>query len=235
MDNWKPIEEYLRENILIYANADEDLIKKYTVGTLSNLLNFIYDKNPKAIMAKNDKIFLNAGELENSFGKEYLHKKDCDYSAEDFALSALRHVGMPPIEAMSVESIKKKVYEIFDNKYKDQVYLRCTQGGYLVGCLSREYEMDIPLGASVSSRIDKQKKKAERKRKDTDEWQEYDEEKARIAYTDYIVDNGIIEVFEEPEDETTKIAHALLSNDDFINKIADLVANKIIENEKEES
>lgn len=233
MEKWIPIEEYLDKSIL--PKIDENIGEKYKKGILTNLKQFIYNNKKNAIREKGDKIYVDEIALLTSFVYDYFHKEECDYSAEDFAYSALRHFGMPPIEAMSVESLETTIRKLFENKYKDEVYIRRVQGRLNVACLSREYEMDIPLEPSVSSKIDLQKRKAERKRKDTDEWQEYSEEKAQIAYNEDLIANGISDEFEEPEDETTKVARALLSNDDFINKIADLVVKKIIENDKEES
>lgn len=65
------------------------------------------------------------------FRKEYLKKTENDYSARDVTelmlnrVQELNHLWIPPIEAVSPESVEKKVRALFDtSEYKDSVYVR---------------------------------------------------------------------------------------------------------------
>lgn len=92
---------------------DERLSEKYQNGIRHNLMSFLLQQYPSSISWCNGQ-----WEVDKRLYKEYekyFDKRPQDFSVKDFVYSALKHMGVPPIDSMSAESLEKKMRDIFDS------------------------------------------------------------------------------------------------------------------------
>lgn len=92
-----------------------DYKSKYKVGIINNFNAYVMNKLKDS-----------EREIDGNFLDDYFIKSPYDFSAQDCAHMALRRVGIPPIELMSVESLEKTIREVFD-EYNDEVYIKMSK------------------------------------------------------------------------------------------------------------
>ena len=124
---------------------------KYKVGIINNFNAYVMNKLKDS-----------EREIDGNFLDDYFIKSPYDFSAQDCAHMALRRVGIPPIELMSVESIEKTIREVFD-EYNDEVYIKMSKKNAETMCVGWKTACAISEHSAVKELIQKQIEKAENK------------------------------------------------------------------------
>ena len=98
----------LFENVMIHIN--EQQLEKYgKSGSRKHLQEYLFRMFPDDIKEENGELLVSESMFDaEDFVTAYLDKSQGDYSAKDCAQIALNHIGYPPINMMSVESVEKK-------------------------------------------------------------------------------------------------------------------------------
>lgn len=162
-----------------------DSAEKFKDGICKHLKSYLKRNFPAAVVVKNNNLYVRVDEIGDiaTFCEQYLKKTSKDYSAKDIAELALRHIGLPPVETMSLSSLEKTVRSLFDSdKYKDHVYIKRIQGGRETLCVTAKTAARIECDEAVCNLIVKQVKKAEKRNQDPDsiDWKKYEYEKSFI-------------------------------------------------------
>lgn len=217
MEKWIAFDEFSDK---FCWKIKEQFYEKYQSGIKKNLKTWLQEKYPSLIACRNGQLEVDKKLTNNTFGvavgKEYFKKEKQDFTVMDFAYNAynpLRYLGALPIENMSVESMEKRIRNIFDSpKYIDQVYVKLTEDGKSVTCLSSALLNEIISHKEVHELIEKQKAKnypitpIQAKRTDL--------EKARIELLDSLEQDGNEPVDDVPltkEDKLYYMVQALFS------------------------
>lgn len=175
--SWDKFYEY------VTADIDVDLCKEYSCGIETHIKSYVAEKYPDAISEKGGQILVDKTLDTGKFRKEYFGKTEADYSVKDIATRLLNHIGIPPLDFMSQESLKKAILTLLDSEeYKSKVYIKRVQGGhntYCVDCVTAE---KIGRDDNILSLIKKQIAKAEQKGEGSGsvEWKRYKHEKEFI-------------------------------------------------------
>lgn len=167
------------EKFLIHIN-EELLTKNIIEGCKSNILDYIKRVAPDAIMENEDRLLVEETLISRGFIDKYYEKCELDFSAKDCAHIALKHVGIPPIEYMSVDSLEKTIRELF-KEYKGKVYIKRSKGKGSAFCVDFNTAISIVNNPDVLALLNKQASKAERKHEETGAWRAYEFEKKKIA------------------------------------------------------
>ena len=171
----------LLDTIHLYIN--EDLLEKYgKSGSEANIVKFIYNVSPDKIRYDNEKIYVSDELNDPVFVEEYLKKAANDYSAKDIANLALKRIGIPPEEEMSLGSLEKTAKEIIDIKFKKNVYFKRSKSIDTI-CVDQKTAETISFHPDFLSKMHKQVQKAEKNHNNTSEWNTYEEEKRWIDST----------------------------------------------------
>jgi hypothetical protein len=163
---------------------DEELFKKYRKGIKEHLKKYIQTLSPDDIIEKNGTWYVSEELQEIEYISKYLEKDNGkDFSAKDCAFLALERYNVPPQEYMSVDSLEKKIRELF-KEYKNHVFIKRSRGKGNVFCVDRSTAEEILLHSDVRELIEKQINKAEHEHDDTVEWKTYEFAKEKIEYLD---------------------------------------------------
>ncbi len=194
---------------------EDDLAIKYQNGITKNLISYVLQHYPSTILCRKGQCVVDKELLKDKLGREYFEKTPQDFSARDFAYSALNHMGMPPVDSMSLKSLEKRIRAIFDTpEYSNQVYIKLTQGGKNVACLSSSFLDEIISHKDISELIKKQILRAENNPVDSVEWNRYELEKAAIAFEGARAEDEDIPIYDvglTKEDELYYMVKALFS------------------------
>lgn len=170
----------------VETRIDSYLYFNFKTGIEADLHSYVeryIAQNSKAYQRKCDD-----EEWREEFIEKYLRKTQHDFSAKDIALRSLRHFALPPIEAMSVGSLEKKIRTLMDTDYKDQVYIKTVQGNKAVRCVRIRVADTIERCEEVRTLIDKQIRKAETMKDGSEAWKQYEREKKYVQMVDALSD-----------------------------------------------
>lgn len=163
---------------------DEDFVQGHEENCKNHFLNYIKEKNQNEIKYEGKDILVPEEFFSKQYITEYIKKTDYDFSAKDCAYMALHRLGIPPIEAMSRESLEKLIRELL----KDKAYIKRMNGKNNTLCVDKFTACDIISHPEVVKLIEKQIKKAEVSHKDTVTWRAYEFENKKIAHLDSLSD-----------------------------------------------
>ncbi len=207
------------DDTLLFRLDDCD---SYKDGILNHFHDYIKNVSSESITEKNGKLYVEDGLITGDYINEYLKKNPVsDLSAKDCAYLSLKHVGMPPIDEMSIKSLEKFIKSIIEEEYKDKAYCKHAKGNKNVTCVDYKTACEIAFSEDVSMFVGKQIKKAEKKEKHNDEvaWREYEFQKKKLKYLEMLRDS-----YEEPDDFE---AHFRLSNENRTNLMVDAIFRRV--------
>lgn len=166
----------------VTADMDVDLCKKFRCGIKTHIKSYVMGKYPAAISEKGGQILVDKAIDTENFRKEYFRKTEADYSAKDIVTHLLNHIGIPPVDTMSQESLEKAVLTLLDSAYKSKVYIKRVQGRHNTYCVDCDTAEKIERNADIQRLVKKQIKKAEQKSKGSDSvnWKCYEHEESFI-------------------------------------------------------
>ena len=156
---------------------------KYKVGIINNFNTYVMNKLSDRVKKDERHISIPESSIDDIFIDEYFIKRDSDYSAKDCAYMYLRHMGIPPIEQMSVESLEKTIRDSFDG-YNDKAYIKLSKRNVETVCVDWNTACEISKHPDVENLIQKQIEKAENKEDkqcSNIKWRAYEFEKEKIA------------------------------------------------------
>ncbi|MBR4345003.1 MAG: hypothetical protein IKP88_20230 [Lachnospiraceae bacterium] len=164
-----------------------ELEENYKTGIKSHFHAYVHYKFPDAVVLneKNEVIRVQDGLINEDFINQYLIKDPrLDFGAKDCAFMAIDHVGIPPEEEMSVESIEKLIRDIMSNDYADKAYGKHVKGKKNVLCVDLKTAMEITSSPKVMEYVHKQIEKAEKREihKDPVAWKAYELQKKKIEW-----------------------------------------------------
>ena len=166
----------------IHTYINEDLLEQYgESGSKNNIVRYIYNVSPDKIRVDNEKMYVSDELICADFVYRYLKKTAYDYSAKDIANLALKRIGIPPEEEMSLGSLEKTAKEIIDSKFKKNVYFKRSKSKDTI-CVDQKTAETISFHPDFLSKMHKQVQKAESSHIETPEWIKYKEEKRWIEF-----------------------------------------------------
>lgn len=171
------------DNLLMrLSDLDED----FSIGIINHFHAYVHRVSPGVLKIENGKVSYKQGVINEKYINNYLNKTSVDFSAKDCAYLAINHVGIPPEEEMSVDSIEKLIRGIIRNDYSDKAYGKHVKGKKNVVCVDMKTAYEITSSQDVIEYIKKQINKAEKREehKNEVEWRAYELQKQKIEYLD---------------------------------------------------
>lgn len=176
-------------------DIDVDLLQKFSHGISRDMKRYIRKKYPTAVFKVNKRFHIKEEALKDidirTFRKEYFKKIEADYSAKDIVEISYRRMGIPPVEAMSPDSLEKSISELLNSpEYKRNVYIRHGKGGKNLRCVDPGTARKIAAEPDVQDLISKQTRKAEKAGGDSEDWKRYELEKRHIESMNALIEMG---------------------------------------------
>lgn len=163
---------------------DVEIFDEYETGIRAHLMNYIQNVSPDKTIADGGTLSVSEELLTDNYIRKYLEKNDRnDFSARDCAFFVLTRYNVPPKEYMSVDSLEKKIRELFKEQ-KECVYIKRSRGKGNAICVDRNTAEKLLLHPEVTQLLKKQIVKAESNHDDTVEWRAYEIAKKKIEYLD---------------------------------------------------
>lgn len=176
----------------VVGYPDEEVTSGCEEGIKSNFCTYVQRKSPDKIKVEDNGVSVQSTIITPDYIKEYFVKNDYDFSAKDCAELALNHVGIPPLDDMSLGSLAKITNEIM-RQNKDKIYIKYGRGKSPTRCVDYSVARTISEHPDVLNRIAEQTRKADNKgvHKSNDvEWIAYKFAKEKIDSLDALNDNA---------------------------------------------
>lgn len=164
----------------LLSYIENDLFKQ---GCINNFVEYVERESKESIITERDTIYVTDSLISEEYILKYLKKSCCDFDAKDCVHIALNHVGVPPEDELSIESLAKTARAIM-KEHKDRIYIKRTNGNVPTFCVDYKTALEVASHPDLVCLINTQTKKAEKKHKDTVDWRAYEFEKEKINYFD---------------------------------------------------